>query len=71
MAVRHHPYVLSIYRFVGDQAFVQSRTELTCAPPDAYRAVEAVRAGLPSDYGATLCDKHGYNIRPSDTAAEG
>ena len=70
MAIRHPPYTIEIMRF-GEQPVTHSRTELTCPPADAYRALQAVRAGLPPNFGASLTDRFGYNVRASDTKAEG
>lgn len=62
------PYTLSIYRFVGDQAFSVSKTKLYVPRGDALRALAAIREGLPSDHGATLVDALLHNVRPEASA---
>jgi len=71
MATRHPPFTLTIMRFVGDQPVTHSQTELICPPADAYIALKAIRDGLPPNFGASLTDRFGYNVRATDTAARG
>jgi len=60
-----YPCTLTIYRFVGDKAFVHHETQFDALPRAAMiEALNATRAGLPPDFGATLVDATGHDIRP-------
>ena len=61
------PFFLTVYRFTsGGQAEVVSRVTLDIPKADAWEALIAARSGLPSDCGAGLTDRRGYNVRPTD-----
>jgi hypothetical protein len=60
-----YPCRLQTYRFVGEKAVTHHETRFGDGTPkaDMLAALAAIRAGLPPDFGASLTDARGYNIR--------
>jgi hypothetical protein len=60
-----YPCTMQICRFVGEKAFAHHETTFPEGTPKSsmLEALSAVRAGLPSGFGASLTDARGYNVR--------
>jgi hypothetical protein len=62
-----YPCTLSVYRFVGAKAYPHREVTFPDAnvvpKVDLLSALAAVRAGLPPNFGASLTDARGYNVR--------
>ena len=60
-----YPCTLTIYRFVGDRAFVHHETHFPAvtSKEDMLDALKAVRTGLPPGFGASLTDARGCDIK--------
>lgn len=55
-------FKLTIYNLKAEYARVHSVTTLDIPKEDAIRTLEAVRDGLPKDFGASLTDEYGHNV---------
>jgi hypothetical protein len=56
--------IISIYRFIGDKAYLVKKIRLDASKDDLLAALAATREGLPSDHGAGMMDTRGNKIRP-------